>query len=323
VNTIASLASAIASNPSGAYALADNYDASQDKTYAAAPIQTMFTGTLEGLGNTISHLSIDHTGSRAGVGLFLLVLQPGVVAHVRLTHAAIKGTNAGEGDVIGAMAAEGNGAYFFQDFTTGTIRLKGTAGIAGGLVGSLASSYIDTCFTNVVVDGSKSGSGAAVGGLVGDNAAQIINSFATGQVSVGKKGFAGGLVGLNGGPIENSDATGAVSGGNNAQVGGAIGNNPNDSVEFVYSTGAVSAGSSSDVGGFAGENGPGLTDAYWDTDTSGTTQAVGKGNKKGITGLTTAQFQSGLPQGFDPKIWTEKSGVNNGLPYLIANPPPK
>ena len=41
----------------------------------------------------------------------------------------------------------------------------------------------------------------------------------------------------------------------------------------------------------------------------------------GITGLTTAQLQSGLPAGFDPSIWAESPNINGGLPYLITNPP--
>lgn len=40
-----------------------------------------------------------------------------------------------------------------------------------------------------------------------------------------------------------------------------------------------------------------------------------------MTGLTTTQFTSGLPKGFNRKTWAEKPGVNNGYPYLIANPP--
>jgi hypothetical protein len=35
------------------------------------------------------------------------------------------------------------------------------------------------------------------------------------------------------------------------------------------------------------------------------------------------QLRSGLPSGFDPAIWNEQSGINNGFPYLIANPPQK
>ncbi|HEY6578573.1 MAG TPA: hypothetical protein VIY09_04570 [Rhizomicrobium sp.] len=46
-------------------------------------------------------------------------------------------------------------------------------------------------------------------------------------------------------------------------------------------------------------------------------------NDPGITGLTTTQLQSGLPQGFDPTVWAENPKINGGLPYLIANPPRK
>ena len=35
-------------------------------------------------------------------------------------------------------------------------------------------------------------------------------------------------------------------------------------------------------------------------------------NDPDITGLTTAQFQSGLPAGFDPTVWREKSNINGG-----------
>jgi hypothetical protein len=68
-----------------------------------------------------------------------------------------------------------------------------------------------------------------------------------------------------------------------------------------------------------------LSDDYWDTTTSGITNlSQGAGypsDDPGITGLTTSQLQAGLPTGFDPSIWAEDSGINNGLPYLIANLP--
>ena len=41
----------------------------------------------------------------------------------------------------------------------------------------------------------------------------------------------------------------------------------------------------------------------------------------GAVGLTTEQFQSGLPAGFDPNVWAEDSGINGGFPYLITLPP--
>ena len=41
----------------------------------------------------------------------------------------------------------------------------------------------------------------------------------------------------------------------------------------------------------------------------------------GITGLTDAQLKSALPAGFDPNVWGQSSSINNGWPYLLANPP--
>ena len=81
-----------------------------------------------------------------------------------------------------------------------------------------------------------------------------------------------------------------------------------------------------DLSGSDGEGGT-ISDLYWDTSTSGITnlsQGAGNiANDPGITGETTTQLQAGLPTGFDPTIWAENTNINGGLPYLIANPPPK
>ena len=317
VNNISSLASAIASNPSGSFALADNYDASADGTYSNSPITTTFTGSFDGLGNEISHLSIRHSGSAAYIGLFTVVLAPGTAEHVRLARVQITGTSDGDGDLIGALAGGGAG-YLFQNSATGTIRLRGTSGLAGGLVGQ-ADGDIDTCFAHVTIDASKAKGNSTSGGLVGGGG-PIIDSFASGDVIAGNYNNAGGLVGADA-RVENSYSTGSVSGGVNARVGGLTGTNNEHGITAVYSTGAVSGGSPSYVGGFAGKNEPSVKGGYWDTDTSGTTQAVGKGSARGVTGLTTQQLQSGLPRGFDSSVWGEKESINNGLPYLLANPP--
>jgi hypothetical protein len=66
---------------------------------------------------------------------------------------------------------------------------------------------------------------------------------------------------------------------------------------------------------------------YWDLDTSGISDpgqgAGNKSNDPGITGLTDPQLKNALPAGFDPKIWGQEAAINNGYPYLLANPPPK
>jgi hypothetical protein len=80
-----------------------------------------------------------------------------------------------------------------------------------------------------------------------------------------------------------------------------------------------------DVAGFVSNLNPAnaVTDDYWDTTTSGTLRGDNYGSSPGLTGLSTVQLQSGLPAGFDSTIWAENPRINNGFPYLIANPPPK
>jgi len=329
VNSIASLANAIASNPSGAFALADDYDASQDGTYSAPPIPTFFTGKFDGLGNTISHFSIDDQSAITGtsIAMFTGIEDQGIIAHLRLARAKTIGGNKAAGqETIGTLVGGiGSGSSLFQDSATGTVLLVDQTKYddVGGLVG-LNSGLVEECFARVSVRAGHAKGVAAVGGLVGANGATVTESFSTGAVTGEALNFTGGLTGYSDGVIEDSYATGAVTSGARAKVGGLVGEASLDEIEFSYSTGAVSGGASSVVGGFAGVNKKGIqSDNYWDTTTSGTTRGVGKGVGKNISGLTSQQLESGLPIGFDPSIWGEKKNINNGLPYLLANPPPK
>jgi len=93
VGNIKTLASDIAANPSGAFALAASYDASQDGTYNASPIPTKFNGSLEGLGNTISDLSIDGVTEIAPnlyTGLFAYVDTHGMIENIGFVNANIR-----------------------------------------------------------------------------------------------------------------------------------------------------------------------------------------------------------------------------------------
>jgi hypothetical protein len=131
------------------------------------------------------------------------------------------------------------------------------------------------------------------------------------------------------GAVSDSYATGGVS----AQTsGGLVGENVNQgtfpAIARSYAAGAVT-GTAGTTGGLIGydEFASGIKHANWDTTISGITnlsQGAGNiSNDPGIKGLTTAQFQSGLPKGFGAKIWAENPDINGGLPYLIANPPAK
>ncbi len=197
-------------------------------------------------------------------------------------------------------------------------------------------------------------SGSAAGGLVGA-LMTVVQSDATGRVTVGDSAWAGGLIGEAANDnIAQSYATGAVTGGANAEVGGLAGNIGSSVIENAYAIGMVKGGARSKVGGFAGETVSaaihntysighvggktaaesggliGQTDGndnlvgnYFDIDTSGKSRREGCGNgcDGKVIGKRTQDLQSGLPDGFDPAIWGRKKNINGGYPYLLALPP--
>jgi len=328
-NTLATLVAAIKHKKSGHYALSTNYDAGNDGTYKASPITTKFKGTLNGLGNTISSLAIKDTSPT--IGLFSYVAKGGTVVSLQVAGANVQ---VGPGTSAGVVAGVNYGTLF-NVFASGQITGgigQDTPSVLGGLIGDNVGTLIDSSSnTTVSATGrSKNPGFVDVGGLAGENSGTIGESYATGGASVSGQTvstFLGGLVGFNNGPIVGCYANGATTTALAAHVGGLIGENA-QTVSQSYSIGLVSGGAGSVLGGLIAYDGsaPGsLTNTYWDITTSGITnlsQGAGSpANDPGITGETTAQLQSGLPPGFDPTIWAENSLINNGLPYLIANPP--
>jgi hypothetical protein len=349
VNDIATLAKGIASAPTGTFALAKDYDAQSDGKYRSSPITTPIQGTIDGLGHTISDLTIVKRSCDVyGVGLFSYVEEGGTVRDLHLDNVAV---TARKPDYAGGIAGENSGmiANVWVSGTVGTVSGKYEGhcrtGYAGGVAGSSSSSGMIVnahSSANVTIDASQyvggyagglaggaynvdlssatgtvNGAGAvSAGGLLGGGSG-VTRSFATGAVTAGAANAgAGGLVG-GGGIISNSYATGSANGscaGGFAGYDWDEGNNDNS-----YSTGSVSGGSSS--GGFFGCASGSGTDDYWDTETSGTTAGCGSGNCVGVTGLSDAQLKSALPAGFDKTIWARNKNINNGYPYLIDNPP--
>jgi hypothetical protein len=332
VGDIATLAGDIAGNPSGSYALAANYDAAQDGTYATAPITTTFTGSFNGLGNTISHMSINDPNYDT-VGLFAQMAPDGVISSVRIRSFRISG---GVGDAGGLVGLE-QGAIN-NSSATGSITLVSQLNDAGyslgGLVGATVppASVIMSSATVKIEGNDYSRGEAIVGGLVGGNEGRIAQSYATGIVSTGIDGLAGGLTGGSGtssAAITQSYADVSVSGGRDAEIGGLVGENQRPLTES-YSIGALKhlRHEHSSVGGLIGidyAKAGKVKSSYWDISTShikGHSHGAGRPrHDPGITGLTTEQFQSGLPNGFSSKVWAEDPNINNGLPYLINNPP--
>ncbi|HEY3639203.1 MAG TPA: GLUG motif-containing protein, partial [Rhizomicrobium sp.] len=331
VNSIASLAAAIHGKPSGDYALASNYDAGKDGTYSNSPIQTTFTGAFEGLGSAISNLTITVrgvSGQALPIALFAEIGTDGMASDLHLERANVsvqklRGIHSSVS--LGILAAVNEGSLS-RISVSGSVAAPRTSWI-GGLVGSNVGTISES--SSAVEVNLQNAMGVKIAGsLVGLNQGVLVRSYAIGSVTEysGSNSATAGLVGETYSTSQISDcyATGNASG--NA-AGGLIGVN-DGAIENSYSTGEPSGVDG--TGGLLGADGSAtgsLTNTYWNTTTSGITnlsQGAGNiANDPGITGLTTQQLQSGLPAGFDPSIWGESANVNNGMPYLLANPPPK
>jgi len=135
------------------------------------------------------------------------------------------------------------------------------------------------------------------------------------------------------GQVENSYTLSKVHDGRRSccDYGGFVGKNESGAtITNVYASGHISHANDrqSSIGGLVGFDATAagaFENTYWNLDKGVSDPSQGAGNidnDPGITGLTTEQFQKGLPEGFDPKIWASDPKINDGYPYLLANPPP-
>lgn len=344
-STLAELAANVQED--GPQAFVDDYDAGPDGVYPAPPVPSL-RDEFDGLCNTISNLRIEGPGD---LGMFVSDITKPLtwpVSSIRLKNVRVRSTGSalfvggivgfttatitnvvvaghvfgGTGARVGLVAGDAQAAIVGAR-TSGTVSGRGRDGYAGGLVGVYeGQAQIVNASSSAKVTGARNWH---AGGLVGDVFALhgIESSFATGTVITGEDGDAGGIAGFNSGTLENLYATGTVQGGVDSQVGGLVGHTDAD-VRTSYATGAVASGSGNAVGGLIGfrNDGAALSDNYWDIETSGQSHGVGNDTAAtGVTGLTTAEFQSGLPAGFDPAVWGQDAAVNNGFPYLLAVAP--
>jgi len=316
-------------------ALCTNVDAGH-RVYTTAPVQH-FGLNLEGLGNTISNLKIQDSNRDESVGLIGTYNWSVLNATIRdLNLRAVNIQGSGAGQTIGALAGLSNG-HIWHVSVTGQVSSSTPNAVIGSLVGENSGGFVMQSQASVAVSG---GASSVLGGLVGESVGDcmgacngiVSQSYSTGTVTGGDGAIVGGIAGENiGGQLQDTYAMGALAGGNSAVVGGLVGSNQNfgpyaPTIARSYSTGAVTAGSSATIGGVIGQDiaQVNTSDAYWDLDTSGISDpSKGAGNvanDPGITGLTTTQFQSGLPAGFSNSVWAQSPTANGGFPYLLANP---
>lgn len=317
VNDIPSLSKAMKANIGGAFAIAADINGAGRARSTVVP---KFSGIFEGLGHTIRNLVIDRHGRKVPGAFFGTT--SGTIRDIGLDNVSI---------VNGSGALAGlNSGTIIASHSSGAVRGQEV----GGLVGK-NDGLILRCYSSAVVNGELWS-----GGLVAYNEyGEIVQSFATGTVT--GVDYVGGLAGISSGmasAIIQSYATGSVSDSvedDGEYFGGLVGlfeSFPGDGAEIreSFSTGAVVAPPIAGIriGGLIGVDSASpsvIASAYWDMDTSGITdpsQGAGSpANDPGITGLTDAQLKASLPAGFDPKVWGRSASINNGYPYLLANPP--
>jgi hypothetical protein len=326
VGDIATLAADIASNPSGRYALANNYDATPDGTYTTSPIGLLY-GTFEGLGNKIFKLTIiiAHKNQSVNLGFFSGLGTNSVVENLSLT--SVKIVNGAErwngiltpvnggliarvhvggrvvtgfASITGGLVGSNSGTILSSD-SVGFVQSK-NASMLGGLVGiqwsgQISGSHSTADVSELTVPGSGFLDQTYIGGLVGRLRGSLDQSWASGTVQVGSRNgsapFVGGLVGYLDpyvdapGSVSRCYATGAVTGGDGTFVGGLVGVK-NGPLEDSYSTGAVVGGAGGGVGGLLGaDEGQANADDYWDLDTSGVSDpSQGAGSPANDPGIT-------------------------------------
>lgn len=301
----------ISGNLGGRYVLGADIDASATSGWNSGagfmPVGTnlaQFSGTLDGLGHTITGLTINRSAATY-VGLFGYVGIPGRINNLGLVGGSVTGQTK-----VGALAGWNSGNISNSYAATA---VTGSNNEVGGLVGTSQGAI-----SNSHASGAVSG-GFAVGGLVGWGQGAISNSYATGHVTASNQ-RAGGLVGymLNHGSISNSYAIGNVTS-TSADVGGLVGywdsNTNAPSINNSYATGAVTGtnhvgglvgykvstggtinnsyaigavSGTSNSGGLVGlwDAGTAINNSFWDTTTTG--QAFSSG---GGTGMATADMQ--------------------------------
>jgi len=234
------------------------------------------------------------------------------------TTTAIVITNcSSSGSVSGAAAVGGLiGITRYKATITNShssVNVTASNAYSGGFIGgtwNTTSTYTAT-FTNCSATGTVTSSNDRVGGFIGlVLGGKFYQCYASGNVSCSSSntnvgGFAG-VLGSDPDPyvydIIDCYSTGDVTAASTTwQAGGFIAFIYDDgstiAIDNCYSTGVVSGGSTASKGGFIGRvessSNHGITDSFWDTETSGFSNGIGLiENPSGLTGKTTVEMKT-------------------------------
>ncbi|MBN3830516.1 GLUG motif-containing protein [Burkholderia sp. Ac-20344] len=278
LHTVADLRS-IDANLGGRYVIGNTIDGA-NASFRSIGGDREFHGVFDGLGNTISRLSITNTGPNIG----LFGQSSGTLANLTLDSLVVDGTSAARAAFVGGLVGDNLGGHITNVTAKNmSVSYNGRDTVQmGGLVGRNVGTIDRARFAGRV---SGSNNAFIVGGLVGSNVGTIADSEAFADVTLaGRPGIpldqefnpdvqsAGGLVGMNGGRIVRSSSGGRVSGRDNTSTGGFVGVNYG-TIRDASTSATVTAGKGGYVGGFVGKNRDGGTIA--NASASGSVTAAG------------------------------------------------
>ncbi|MFJ7143050.1 GLUG motif-containing protein [Pseudomonas protegens] len=259
----------------------------------------MFTGSLNGLGNTLSGFTVNGSGRYTG----LFGQSSGSISNLKLANVTVNGVSTKSGfSEIGGLVGRNSGSISNVSATGMQVNAKSDQrNKVGGLVGvNIGGSISDSSVSGALRGGLFT---SAIGGLVGENSfggksGAVIRSSSDVDVTTHMHkqtmGGAGGLVGVNhGGVISDSSSKGSIGTYNpiykDLNLGGLVGNNQNGTITGSSSSVAVHGSLGSHIGGLVGLNQAGLISA---SSASGNVYGVATSSAGGLIGLN--QNQSSL-----------------------------
>nr|BFD40245.1 GLUG motif-containing protein [Pseudomonas sp. FFPRI_1] len=283
---------AIDQDLAGRYVLGNSINSSARLTSIGG--QQAFSGIFDGLGNTLSGLTINSNGTDGG----LFASSSGSIGNLKLASLTINGAMPTSGSsAVGGLVGRNSGRI--ANVSASDLRVNAKSrqdNVIGGLVGINSGGSIDNASITGVVLGNTLTS--AAGGLVGENrqlegsGGTVTNSSAdvrlTASIASNAEGGVGGLVGINHqGLIADSSSAGAVSSGNSysykgTNLGGLVGYNQGGRIERSQSSATVSGTGASNAGGLVGRNESGRIS---DSVASGRLQGNSFATAGGLVGL--------------------------------------
>lgn len=264
-------------------------------SYTAAPWNFTFTGRLDGLGNTVSNLTINNStshNSTTGAG-FINNLGGATVRNIGFTNINISSSTSGISQRLGAIAGNGSSAgtnTIYQVWATGFITQSASSGWveAGGLFGGATAGTlnISRAWSSVAVSTKANYVGS--GGIIGTNVSTFGGGSGAGNTLTIDESYSTGNI--------LRDMTTANWYGNGGIIGVAYGYSTTIRNAFswgnINSTGAQAGTSTAGISGVGGGTIV-MQNVYtqnasigWASSTSGI-QATNVSPGSSVTGLTT------------------------------------